>query len=68
MIDSERHRARVGIQSLGAAERDRRRAEPCETGASHFKIEVLFKKSRTLKPDENRAERAVGNTWFEPPT
>ena len=36
--------------------------------APHFKIEVLFKKSRTLRPEENRAERAVGSTWLEPPT
>ena len=29
---------------------------------------VRFKKSITDKPDENRAERAVGKTWFGPPT
>src|ERR1019366_3151767 len=36
--------------------------------APHFRIVVLFRKSRTLRPEENRAERAVGSTWFEPPT
>src|SRR5579863_78002 len=34
----------------------------------HLSIEVRFMKSSTPRPDENRAERAVGNTWLEPPT
>src|SRR3954449_989967 len=34
----------------------------------HLRIEVRFMKSSTPKPDENRAERAVGSTWLEPPT
>src|SRR6202040_3929054 len=34
----------------------------------HFRIEVRFMKSSTPKPEENRAERAVGSTWLEPPT
>src|SRR5205085_12163264 len=34
----------------------------------HFRIEVRFMKSSTPSPEENRAERAVGNTWLEPPT
>ena len=34
----------------------------------HFRIEVRFMKSSTPRPDENRAERAVGNTRLEPPT
>jgi hypothetical protein len=34
----------------------------------HFRIEVRFMKSRTPKGDEKRAERAVGKTWFGPPT
>src|SRR3981081_15199 len=34
----------------------------------HFRIEVRFMKSSTPSPDENRAERAVGSTWLEPPT
>src|SRR5215212_6045263 len=34
----------------------------------HLRIEVRFMKSSTPSPDENRAERAVGSTWLEPPT
>src|ERR1700710_1048866 len=34
----------------------------------HFWIAVRFMKSSTPRPDENRAERAVGSTWLEPPT
>src|SRR6202040_4317746 len=34
----------------------------------HFRIEVRFMKSSTPSPEENRAERAVGSTWLEPPT
>src|SRR5215212_4044046 len=34
----------------------------------HFRIDVRFMKSSTPSPDENRAERAVGSTWLEPPT
>src|SRR5262245_32344084 len=34
----------------------------------HLRIDVRFMKSSTPRPDENRAERAVGSTWFEPPT
>src|SRR5690242_20705334 len=34
----------------------------------HLRIEVRFMKSSTPSPDENRAERAVGRTWLEPPT
>ena len=30
--------------------------------------DVRFIKSITDKPDEKRAERAVGNTWLDPPT
>ena len=33
-----------------------------------FSTDVRFMKSSTERPDENRAERAVGRTWFEPPT
>src|SRR5262249_6384318 len=32
----------------------------------HFRIEVRFMKSCTPRPEENRAERAVGSTWLEP--
>src|SRR6185312_15062198 len=34
----------------------------------HFRIDVRFMKSSTPRPDENRADRAVGSTWLEPPT
>ena len=34
----------------------------------HFRIDVRFMKSSTPRPEENRAERAVGSTWLEPPT
>src|ERR1700756_3594316 len=34
----------------------------------HFRIEVRFMKSITPRPEEKRAERAVGSTWLEPPT
>ncbi len=34
----------------------------------HLRIEVRFMKSSTPRPEEKRAERAVGSTWFEPPT
>src|SRR5262249_43730316 len=34
----------------------------------HFRSDVRFMKSSTPSPEENRAERAVGSTWFEPPT
>ena len=34
----------------------------------HLRIEVRFMKSSTPRPEENRAERAVGSTWLEPPT
>src|SRR6202035_1691748 len=33
----------------------------------HFTIDVHVMKSSTPSPEENRAERAVGSTWLEPP-
>src|SRR6202034_1980762 len=36
--------------------------------ASHLSSDVRFMKSSTPTPDEKRAERAVGRTWFDPPT
>src|SRR5262249_38064133 len=33
-----------------------------------WRIDVRFMKSSTLSPEQNRAERAVGSTWFEPAT
>ena len=44
-----------------------RRQQPQLLGPS-FRTDVRFMKSSTERPDENRAERAVGSTWFEPPT
>src|ERR1700712_3349248 len=34
----------------------------------HLRIDVRFMKSSTPRPEETRAERAVGSTWLEPPT
>src|SRR5450631_1661293 len=34
----------------------------------HLRMEGRFMKSRTPRPEEKRAERAVGSTWLEPPT
>src|SRR5215207_3890388 len=34
----------------------------------HLRRDVRLRKSRTPSPEENRAERAVGRTWLEPPT
>src|SRR3954468_1598019 len=36
--------------------------------ASSRRIDVRLMKSSTPKPEEKRAERAVGSTWFEPAT
>src|SRR5262249_54555557 len=45
-------------------------AGPRGAGGSgpHLRNEVRFMKSSTPRPDEKRAERAVGSTWFEPAT
>jgi hypothetical protein len=40
---------------------------PSASGSSR-RIEVRFMKSSTPRPDEKRAERAVGSTWLEPAT
>ena len=48
--------------------RSRRGRARAATAGSHFRIEVRFMKSSTPRPEENRAERAVGRTWFGPPT
>ena len=59
----------MGIETLGLAERHRRRAKLRATDPGpHLSIDVRFMKSSTPRPDENRAERAVGSTWLEPPT
>src|SRR5271166_4974978 len=36
--------------------------------APHLRSDVRFMKSSTPRPDEKRAERAVGSTWLEPAT
>src|SRR6516164_9046704 len=45
-------------------------AGPSERSCSgpHLRIDVRFMKSSTPRPEENRADRAVGSTWLEPPT
>ena len=58
----------MGVETLGLAERHGGRADRAQAFGEHFRIEVRFMKSSTLRPDENRAERAVGSTWLEPPT
>src|ERR1019366_10826552 len=40
----------------------------CNCSGPHLSNEVRFMKSSTPRPDENRAERAVGSTWLEPAT
>ena len=49
-----------------SAERDRGGPERGKRSGPHLRIEVRFMKSSTPRPDEKRAERAVGSTWFEP--
>src|SRR6516164_7828470 len=36
--------------------------------APHLRMDVRFMKSSTPRPEEKRAERAVGSTWLEPAT
>ena len=57
------------VEPFGPGERDRRGRELAAAApAPSLRIEVRFMKSSTERPDEKRAERAVGSTWFEPPT
>ena len=58
----------MALEPLGAGERDRGGAERAQRLGSHLRIEVRFMKSSTPRPEEKRAERAVGSTWFGPPT
>ena len=58
----------MGLQPFGLASAmaaDRARAD---CSGVHFRSEVRFMKSSTPRPEEKRADRAVGSTWFEPPT
>ena len=56
------------VEPLGFPERDRRGRELAERLGVERRIEVRFMKSSTPSPEEKRAERAVGSTWFEPAT
>ena len=57
------------VEAFGLGERDRRRPERAQAArARTCRIDVRFMKSSTARPEEKRAERAVGSTWFEPPT
>ena len=53
-----------GIRQARSPPGRARAADP----APSRRIEVRFTKSSTERPEEKRAERAVGSTWFEPPT
>ena len=44
------------------------RASISDPRGEAFRIEVRLTKSSTDRPDEKRAERAVGSTWLEPAT
>ena len=52
----------MGLQPLGLRQRDRGGASARSCSGPSFRIEVRFMKSSTERPDENRAERAVGST------
>ena len=58
----------MGVEPFGRAERDRGVAQRGNWSGPHLRIEVRFMKSSTPRPEENRAERAVGSTWLEPAT
>jgi hypothetical protein len=58
----------MGVEPLGLGERDRGRRQRAQLVGPSFSIEVRFMKSSTPRPEEKRAERAVGSTWLEPPT
>src|ERR1700732_4301206 len=68
MIVSERHRARVGIQSLGAAECDRRGAEPCETGGGALQNRGSFQEIENAqargKPGRTRGRQYMVRTAY----
>ena len=56
------------VEPFGFGERHRRRPSAARLSGSHFRSEVRFMKSSTPRPEEKRAVRAVGSTWFEPAT
>ena len=57
------------LQPLGPGQRQRRPGRaPRSCSGPSLSSEVRFMKSSTDRPEEKRAERAVGSTWLEPPT
>ena len=57
----------MGVEPLGlAAARSADGPSAASCSGPHLRIEVRFMKSSTPRPEENRAERAVGSTWLEP--
>ena len=56
------------LQPLGPRQGHRRRPDrPQALGGQEMKV-LRFMKSSTFNPEENRALRDVGNTWFGPAT
>ena len=56
------------LEPFGFAQRNRGRAKRAKLIGPAFEDRRAFMKSGTPNPEEKRAERAVGSTWFEPPT
>jgi hypothetical protein len=50
------------------AQRYRRRTQGAQLVGTAFQDRGALHESSTPRPEEKRAERAVGSTWFEPPT
>jgi hypothetical protein len=59
---------RMGVEPFAFGKRDGGGRQRASWSAPSFSIEVRFMKSSTDRPEEKRAERAVGSTWLEPPT
>ena len=56
------------VEAFGVAERHGGGRERAQRSARSLRMEVRFMKSSTPRPEEKRAERAVGSTWLEPAT
>ena len=56
------------VKRLGLAERHRRRSQNAERTRVAFEQRGALHEVEHAEPEEKRAERAVGRTWFEPPT
>ena len=68
-VEADGDRARMRVEAFRLGERDRRRRERAKARPRRASgCEVRFMKSSTERPEEKRAERAVGSTWFEPAT